>query len=167
MPLSDGARVRCSLSRHNRGSRGPRLFINVETHRCSSSSRSAQTSSSSCSNNGDPPTCAVIGPRRQRAQTTRARSRGALEMMQPWDSPGAVVERHLTDGTSYCTARQIPTGGCCENIPLFCLRDYCSLWDTKRHFVTFLSRVLSAVWLWMGRVGHWCNVYCFLVCFVL
>lgn len=65
---------------------GPRLFIYVETHRCSG--RSQETSWSICSNSGDPPTSSVIGPERSVTRTV-----------------GARVERHLMDRERYCTAR--------------------------------------------------------------
>lgn len=75
-------------------SRGPRLFIYMETHRCSCS-RSVQTSRSICSNNGNPPTSPVIGP----AQLAAQRLGGV-------DAVGAVVERHPMERRSYCNASE-------------------------------------------------------------
>lgn len=75
-------------------SRGPRLFINVQAHRYSSSG-SVQTLSSICNKNGDPPTSSVIGRAQLRTQTIRARGWGL-------DVADAVVERHLQDKMSSC-----------------------------------------------------------------
>ena len=60
--------------------------------------------------------------------------------------------------------------GCCEKYsPLYiCLLfDYYSaLWGRKTPLMTLLSDLFPVTWVWMGRGGHRCNVYCLCVCFM-
>lgn len=91
------------------------------------------------------------------------------------EAPGAVVQRHLMDKVGSCNACELMMKRwCCENIPLFisvccsqCRVIITQHFEAGKHiFLTLLSRLFSVLWVWMGRGGHWCNVYCLCMCFM-